>query len=334
MQKKILSFLLAISILTGLYNFSAFPVFAEPERGTIRIAETMDGEPIDTVVVGETFTISVYLSNFPMLWDAIPSLHFDPNVVKVLDREGNITEEPRFGVTDFFTTGDALLVNQQNPAYWRGRVKTGVARYPFVNNTNGVLGIWFDIVNPRDLNHEQLLYTINFKAVGIGNPDIRLSSREDSIGRPEPSIHWYDWALYHGDTPRYVYFGGGRSDFEGFMPNVRVISKFHIETRLYYNGIPANGVLQPDKMLTILATIHNGYDNDADIMLIIAAYDQRGRMLESQVHRREIPARTIAELNLEYMPSALEVDNIKILIWNANTMAPYVPSVNLYKKLN
>ncbi|MCL2837839.1 MAG: hypothetical protein FWE04_02070 [Oscillospiraceae bacterium] len=333
MLKRIFNIFITISILISI--ISLLPVFAQSNIETIEIVITdLEGNEITTAHIGEVFRVNVYLSNFDDLLWVSPSLHFNAEIAQVSNRDGDILPTG-FGnqAPNFFRTGNAI----GNPyGLWRG-VHVPVGPHPFLNNRTGLLGMTFTTFNnqPRNLTDRQLVYSVYMVAIAAGNPDIRLTCRSDGYGKNNPQ-EWYDWAIFARGSFWFVHHGPINSDtflrnnrYNGIMPTFNTLENITID--LYYDGIPADGILQLDKYLTILTTIRNIQDYDMDVMVIVAAYDEKGRLLESTVRRRVIYTQTRDEINFEYKPSALGVEYIKIFIWNANTMAPYVPSIFLRK---
>ena len=245
MIKRILLILLTITLLTG--GTGATPLFAvngageeaaavktaadksaltTAAGGIIEVtATTAADEPITTATVGDIIKVSVYLTDFPKLSMTNPSLHFNPEKVKVCDSKGTILKT-QYQSTAFFTTGDAIgaAAGAGGATKWRGSVAQSEKYYPYVNNENGVIGMWFDCAANRDLTGRQLVYTVYMKALGKGNPDIRLSGMDDGYGKSRPK-DYYDYALYSGNTPYYVRYQNNNNEYYGIMPTIILSGK-------------------------------------------------------------------------------------------------------------
>ena len=180
------------------------PVSAAPEPIiTISVTDIND-IAINTVNVGEIIKITVNLSDFPGLSITSPSLHFNPEVMKICDINGNFSEKAYVN-TSFFQTGTAS-------ALWGGNFMSTSNYYPFFNNNTGVAGVLFSHSTSNDLIGMQSLYSVYMTAIAIGDAHIRLSRIEDSYGiTPEAErLNYYDYALYTSITgePDYAFYAG------------------------------------------------------------------------------------------------------------------------------
>jgi len=194
-------------------TISSVIVFAEPQT-TIEIIITQNGQVVDRVHRGDVFRVTVNLLNFPNLLTAHPSLHFNPNVVRVSDSEGNILPSSygsrifntNMPVTDTntpelatFHMGNALATNN-----WGGSFDVGT-HFPFLRNETGVIGMQVARSHGRDLTGRQTIFSVYFVAIAGGNPDIRMSSHTDGEGREPNQSDWFDHWLYH-DGANYVMY--------------------------------------------------------------------------------------------------------------------------------
>jgi len=172
---------------------------------------TQNGLPApSTLEIGGIIRVTVSLSDFDGLANAVVSLHFNPRVMQVINpvTQDDFTESLIRG-SDFFIRGNAFL-----PHNWGGDI-LNAAVHPFLNNRTGLIGIIIDCGDvPRDLVGRQTVYTVYMRAIGAGYSDIRLSRRADG---PAPGGNPANW---HHDP--LIYPRSGQGDFtpQFIFPNI------------------------------------------------------------------------------------------------------------------
>ena len=201
--------------------FSVVPIQAAP-LPTITISVTdIDDISVNTINVGEIIKVTVRLSDFPGLSIASPSLHFNPDTVKICDINGDFSEKS-YVDTGFFQTGTAA-------SGWGGSFAVTSDYYPFFNNNTGVAGLLFTHSTSNDLIGTQSLYSVYMKATASGSADIRLSRIEDSYGITSEAerLNYYDYPLYTSPTaePNYAFYSGDIPLNIAPFPSLTVTSK-------------------------------------------------------------------------------------------------------------
>ncbi|MDR0405658.1 MAG: hypothetical protein LBH54_02560, partial [Clostridiales bacterium] len=194
--------------LTALLLALALPL-AMPARGgaeelprvIINVTNPATGAAVPSLNFGDVVRVTVFLEDIPDLSIAVPSIHFNPDVLRVCAADGTVLPTV-YGNTEFYLTEEASL-----PAKWGGVIRRTDGYYPFMNNETGVIGVMLVHDNAKTLIGKQAVYSVYMKAVGVGGGELRLSTHADGDGDPATEDD-YDYALYNGDPenpPRYLY---------------------------------------------------------------------------------------------------------------------------------
>lgn len=198
MNKRLTAFLITLSLT--LTFLPIYPVYAaEPiAKLEISVTDKTTGQAVNTINIGEVFRATVSMTDFPNLSIASPSLHFNPDVVKVCDADGNILTS---GINQqFFEKGSAF-----SPANWGCEIPAELQNYPYLNNETGVIGMYLDSRSSKSLTGTQTMYSVYFKAIAEGNADIRLTDINDGNGKPNP-LDYYDSAVFLGRKANYAIY--------------------------------------------------------------------------------------------------------------------------------
>lgn len=176
-MKKILSIFLLLAMLVQVT-----PIFAADTDSEISI--TLDKT---TAQKGDYIEATIILENIAAEYIVVP-VHFNPDVVKVADNDGNIvlsgvkkasqTRDGSIGLeplqalsNDTDENGDAI--------YWNGAFFTNPA-YPEINNEKGFYRLMFSNVKEKEIK-SQTLVSIKFVVVGNGDTDIRFATKSDDV---------------------------------------------------------------------------------------------------------------------------------------------------------
>ena len=201
--KRSVSFLM---IFIMLFSFGTQCNAAAEAKIIINVSKE-DGTAVSNIKTGDIIKVTVSMSDFTALFSASPALHFNPDVVKVLNKEKTATPDFVQGAAaePFFIKGDALSTD---PSKWQGTLEPNL-KLPSINNKTGVININFIAFPERDLIGEQSVYTIYMKAVGAGHAEIRMSSYTDGIGKANPEDYYasvvYPYDYLDNFTPYYVH---------------------------------------------------------------------------------------------------------------------------------
>ncbi|MDR1100786.1 MAG: S-layer homology domain-containing protein [Clostridiales bacterium] len=175
-MKKFIGILVGFSILIG-----ALPVMAAGGSAIISANKS-------AVNTGEIVEATFRVKDIKAMVITLP-VHFNPNVVKVADKNGDAIIS---GVKTLFEleTGDVGVIRGQavdysedaydsdgNPKYWNGGILDN-PQYPSLNNEKGLYKLLFTNIADRAIVDETLV-TIRFVAVGAGNADIRFATSAD-----------------------------------------------------------------------------------------------------------------------------------------------------------
>jgi len=175
--KKVLSLIVVFAMLIAMLTL-ATPVFAE--IGTISI------ELVTSAQVGDLITATVRVENITPLLIAVP-IHFNPDVVQLVDRDGNRVRPGVRTAADFengligLTPGEALsneVDENYEPIFWNGSIFLN-PQFPEIDNENGFIRLMFSNTQARPIVNETLV-TIQFIAVGEGDADIRFAVQGDA----------------------------------------------------------------------------------------------------------------------------------------------------------
>jgi hypothetical protein len=172
-MKKNLSILLILAMTLAVAPvFAADGAPADGAAASITLSQTTvsPGGIVDAVITVENMTAQMI---------TVP-LHFNPDVVKVVDQTGAIVTsgvktaaEIRNG-TAGVTTGEAL-----DTAHWNG-VALANPSYPRLDNENGFYRLLFTNTATKAITRETLI-TVRFAAVRTGDADIRFATDADAI---------------------------------------------------------------------------------------------------------------------------------------------------------
>ena len=182
--KRIIAFMTTLALIFSLVTTVGAAV--QPEM-SISITSKDSTKAVTAISKGEIIKVSVSISNsVDAISIAVPSLHFNPDVVKVCDASGNILESAK-GSMSFFQAGDAI--GGSNPEKWRGSILQNL-NYPAFNNSTGLIRMSVDTDPPRVLSGKQEIYSLYMKAVALGYADIRFSQLSDGDGKPNPTDYF------------------------------------------------------------------------------------------------------------------------------------------------
>ena len=140
--------------------------------------------------VGDRINATIRVENITGRFINIP-IHFNPDVVQVVDSEGNLVlsgvrtaAEVRNGSVGL-TPEQALsndLDNNYEPLFWNGAIFEN-PQYPAIDNEAGFVRLLFSNTQAKEILNETLI-TIHFIAVGEGEADIRFAVQGDAAYDP------------------------------------------------------------------------------------------------------------------------------------------------------
>jgi len=176
-MKKIISISIIFTLILTMLTI-ATPVFAADSAISIELDRT-------SAQVGDLITATVRVENIMPRFMVVP-IHFNPDVVQVVDNNGNLvlsgvktTAQVRHGSAGLIP-GQALsdeIDENWEPLFWNGAFFVN-PNYPEIDNENGFIRLIFENPIPRAIINETLV-TIRFVVVGAGDADIRFAVRGD-----------------------------------------------------------------------------------------------------------------------------------------------------------
>ena len=202
-------------------------VFAAPAPTISVKATDSAGVPISGALVpGDTIRVGVYMADFPGLSIAMPSIHFNPDVLEVFDPvTGLAYASGNYNYNDplakmFFTEGEAVNLD---PNGWGGGI-TNTDSYPYLNNQTGLIRMLIESSGNRSLTGEQAVYFVDMRVKAAGDTELRLSTMQDglvNINDPlsafkKPESDWYETGAfphYHdlSSKPVYAIYSGSNA---------------------------------------------------------------------------------------------------------------------------
>ena len=217
-----------IFIIIILMMASFGPVFAAPAP-TMSIKVTdMSGAPLGSgLVQGDVVRVGVYMADFPGLSIALPSIHFNPDVLEAFDPvNSTIYPDGIYNIgaglsSAFFTAGQAT---DGVSSGWGGSF-VNATMSPYLNNKTGLIRMLADSGSKNNLVGEQSVYFVYMRVKAAGDADLRFTAMQDGlvdINNPslgfKPNEHeWYDpgvFPQFHDlkSRPVYAIYGGNFAD--------------------------------------------------------------------------------------------------------------------------
>ena len=178
MKKSITKFFIFFIFLILCIMKSA--VFAADESASVILSKA-------TAKVGELIDATITIENVTSKMLILP-VHFNPDVVKVVDSVGAVVESGTKTASQIrsgnhgVTTGQALsneTDSQDVPLYWNGAIFEN-PNYPNLDNQQGLYKFLLTNTVIKEISAETVI-TIHFIAVGEGNADIRFAVKSDTV---------------------------------------------------------------------------------------------------------------------------------------------------------
>ena len=317
-MKRIVNIFLILFIILSVLTF---PVYSN-DLGTIEIVITdISGAPITETNVDDIIIVSIYLYGFQELSLVTPALHFNPNLVQVCTPDGVKLNGFRTSVPQYFERGNAIW------GAGRWGVMSNDHRYPFINNTTGVIGFFASSFHFNDLIERRRLYSIYMKVVGAGNLNIRLSNSNDgrnSDGTKKPNHEsYFDYFIYFQGEPWYVaYYPRGIGTCRVNAVN-EIDATIHLMDRILFADLTISTDL---RKATAVAEIFNNTHDEQNVKLIFALYDASGRLLNLSMVGATIDKRGRKPISTEIYPIPLPGAGyyLKAFAWEQSMLAPIV----------
>jgi len=266
-MKKIIALLITIMILL---SFSIIVTSSFLPLAKLDISITMDGIVVTEAEIGDVIRVTVSMTDFPNLSVVVPSLHFNPRVVRVSDSAGNILPSAVRPMNEFFERGEAFQATG-----WGGIIPTQLTTHPFLNNETGLIGMFIEGPNftSPSLVETQTIYSVYFLAVGAGNANIRLTGITDehhdtvafnSRGEPEYAI--YNFVLNPSDPLNSTF-----DTLVNFTLPVFSVNLPESEAEIFkYDGTRVTDVSQLEEGTKIYASLdRTSVPNSARLILVV-----------------------------------------------------------------
>jgi len=253
------------------------------------------GNSITEISYGDVFRVTVYAGNIAGLIYAIPSLHFNPEVVQVSDRYGNILPSANSN-SNFFETGFAI---SNQPGAWDGIVwRAASPRHPFFINETGLIGIAFSQRSSQeiDITEPQAFYSVYFRCISQfgGDPEIRLSRIQDALnenGRfKQPWGNYFDTILtaasQNANANHHYFETRDTADLlPPLQPNVFPPNLTVSPHAIAFNRIDGASADE------IKLFVYNTANVPSNAILAIARFDSEGVLTEARVSTAANPPR-------------------------------------------
>jgi len=256
------------------------------------------------------------MTEFENLSSITPSLHFNPNVVQVVQPYTNIPF-PRQHLArpspQFFRLGPAMG-GSWSLQRWAGAIPTpgelNNSDHPFLDNENGVIGMHLrgPSMSSPPLHGTQVIYYVDFLIVGAGNPEIRLSQHTDQH---------HDDLVYDGHAIYNVVITWPLTPPETFVhetaPQLHAFGP-EVFTRNGQQRVERLADIQSGE--EIFATFDGtGRNIPSTARLIIAVFDN-GRFYNFDIGGGD-------STNYVAMPENIQTSEIKVFLWrDLGTMQP------------
>lgn len=178
--KKSLGILLAICLILG--GVPQGIVNAVEIAAGVEIKAFKDSTEVTEVEVGDFFDATIYVSDCTLTTMAIP-IHFNPSVVEVwYTDDSQIVSDGVKDSDDAYYGYTGLTVGQMfdpAPIYWAGTMIYNDS-YLYVDNTQGLIKTTAFRTSEREIVGAQSAFTIRFKVIAEGDPEIRFAKNTDT----------------------------------------------------------------------------------------------------------------------------------------------------------
>jgi len=180
-MKKFVSIMVIFAIIAAAFA-GAIPAFAQ-SQGTVSIE--LD---VSAAQVGDLINATIRVQNVTSASFIFTPIYFNPNVVQVVDSDGNLvysevkTAAQVEGGNIGLTLGQALSGETDadwNPIFWNGSFFINPF-YPEIDNENGFVRLGFGSFNDTTIVNETFV-TVHFIAVGEGDAEIRFATQADGF---------------------------------------------------------------------------------------------------------------------------------------------------------
>ena len=313
-MKKIITFLLIFTLILSAQIAAANP---EPTSARLDIVVTdLSDEVVNTAEIGDIIRVTVSMTEFRYLINIVPSLHFNPHVIRAV-RLNPATNEfdpiPRERMArpwagnsfrdSFFRLGPTMGAPMA-PERWAGTISS-LTTHPFVDNYQGLIGMSLDGPATADgggiahsLNGRQVIYYVYFEVIGSGDADIRLSRWADGPERRDGLIT-------------------SREEYALVSCPIEIIRRSEVHEFAPIFRVPGPSIYTETGRIWRLSDINDGdqvrarigeADVPSDARLIITVFDN-GRFYGVHIGNNE-------ETNFVRMPTNIRTSEIRVFVWN------------------